>query len=96
MILMSLSSSQKLISAVEYIDLHLRDGPKDWPGGNDAWRAQEPVNAHSHLIAMLLGTTESIPIHNGELKVGTWQSVILAELDGPRTRTIGVQITGTK
>ena len=45
---------------------------------------------------MLLGTTESIPIHNGELKVGTWQSVILVELDGPRTRTVGVQITGTK
>lgn len=80
----------------QHIDLHLRDGPKDWPGGNEAWRAQEPINAHSHLIAMLLGTTESIPIHDGELKVGTWQSVILAELDGPRTRTIGVQITGTK
>ena len=36
-------------------DLHLRDGPPDWPGGNEAWRAQEPVNAHSHLISMLLG-----------------------------------------
>ena len=39
-------------------DLHLRDGPPDWPGGNEAWRVQEPVNAHSHLISMLLGEME--------------------------------------
>jgi hypothetical protein len=36
-------------------DLHLREGPPGWPGGNEAWRAQEPINAHSHLISMLLG-----------------------------------------
>lgn len=29
-------------------DLHLRSGPKDWPGGDEAWRAQEPVNAHRY------------------------------------------------
>jgi len=77
-------------------DLHLRNGPPGWPGGDEAWRKQEPVNCHSHLIAMLLGTSESIPIHKGELKIGTWQSIIMAELDGPRTRSIAVQITGTK
>lgn len=31
-------------------DLHLRNGPPGWPGGDVAWRAQEPVNCHSHLI----------------------------------------------
>jgi Uncharacterised protein family UPF0047 len=31
-------------------DLHLRNGPPGWPGGDAAWRAQEPVNCHSHLI----------------------------------------------
>ena len=39
-------------------DLDYRRGPSDWPGGDEAWRAfraKEPVNAHSHLIAMLLG-----------------------------------------
>ena len=77
-------------------DLHLRNGPPGWPCGDEAWRKQEPINCHSHLIAMLLGTSESIPIHKGELKIGNWQSIIMAELDGPRTRTIGVQITGTK
>jgi thiamine phosphate synthase YjbQ (UPF0047 family) len=77
-------------------DLHLRNGPPNWPGGDEAWRAQEPVNCHSHLLTMLLGSSESVPVSNGELKTGTWQSIILAEMDGPRMRTIGVQITGVK
>jgi thiamine phosphate synthase YjbQ (UPF0047 family) len=39
-------------------DLDQRVGPSDWPGGDKAWRefrAKEPVNAHSHLIAFLMG-----------------------------------------
>ena len=61
-------------------DLHLRHGPPGWPGGDEAWRAQEPVNCHSHLIAMLLGASEAVPIGNGELKLGRWQSIIMVRL----------------
>ena len=43
---------------------------------------------------MLLGNSESVPVVDGELTIGTWQSVMLVELDGPRTRTVGVQIVG--
>jgi len=64
-------------------DIHLRDCPQD-----------EPENAHSHLIAMLLGSSESIPLINGELAMGQWQSVMLLELDGPRPRTVNIQIIG--
>ena len=60
-------------------DLHLRSGPPNWPGGDEAWRAQEPVNCHSHLIAMLLGSSETIPVHGGKLMKGTWQSIILVQ-----------------
>eukprot|EP00951_Prasinocladus_malaysianus_P034636 scaffold350753_cov38-Prasinocladus_malaysianus.AAC.1 len=67
-------------------DLHLRSGPEGWPGGDEAWREQEPINAHSHLQAMLLGQTETIPVHEGQLVLGTWQSVILVELDGTKDR----------
>ncbi|CAM9232366.1 unnamed protein product, partial [Chrysoparadoxa australica] len=73
-------------------DLHLRSGPKDWPGGDEAWRAQEPINAHSHLLSMMLGNSESIPVVDGKLMMGTWQSVILVELDGPRDRGVGIQV----
>jgi len=64
-------------------DIHLRDCPQD-----------EPENAHSHLMAMLLGASEAIPVVAGELKLGTWQSLLFFELDGPRTRRLSVQIIG--
>ena len=64
-------------------DLHLRDVPED-----------EPINAHSHLMAMMLTTSEIIPIVDGKLALGTWQSVLFFELDGPRKRTVFVQISG--
>merc|ERR1719247_2787726 len=65
-------------------DLDYRVGPPDWPGGDDAWRAfraSQPVNAHSHLIAMLAGTSESVPIHEGAMKIGTYQNIIIIDAD---------------
>jgi thiamine phosphate synthase YjbQ (UPF0047 family) len=59
-----------------------------------AWREQEPINAHSHLIAMVLGASEAIPVLNGRLVLGQWQSVLLVDLDGPRDRTVGVHLMG--
>ena len=59
-----------------------------------AWRAQEPINAHSHLLSMLLGSSESIPVVDGKMVIGQWQSVLLVDLDGPRERTVGVQLMG--
>jgi secondary thiamine-phosphate synthase enzyme len=64
-------------------DLHLRDVPPD-----------EPMNAHSHLMAMMLSTSEVIPIIEGKLGLGTYQSVLFFELDGPRKRTIFCQLSG--
>lgn len=61
-------------------DIDYRVGPPDWPGGDEAWRnfrAGEPPNAHSHLIAMTVGTTESIPIHNSLMAIGKYQNVIV-------------------
>lgn len=58
------------------------------------WRDQEPINAHSHLLSMLLGSSETIPVVNGEMVIGQWQSVLLVDLDGPRNRTVGIQIMG--
>ncbi len=42
-------------------------------------------NASSHLKSFLLGSSETIPIIDGELDLGTWQSIFFIELDGPRT-----------
>jgi len=47
-------------------------------------------NADAHLRSMLLGRSVTVPVVDGELDVGTWQSVLLVECDGPRTRTVTV------
>jgi thiamine phosphate synthase YjbQ (UPF0047 family) len=46
----------------------------DDPQQLDAWRAQEPINAHSHLISMLLGSSESIPVVDGNMVIGQVRS----------------------
>lgn len=52
-------------------------------------------NARSHLQAILLGNNASIPIEDGRLALGTWQSVFFVELDGPRRRRLIVRIIET-
>ncbi len=47
-------------------------------------------NADSHLKSILTGNSVTIPILNGELGLGTWQSILLFELDGPRERTVNL------
>ncbi len=54
----------------------------------------ERGNAHAHLRAALLGRSIAVGLNNGELTLGRFQSVIFAELDGPRKREITVQIIG--
>ncbi len=43
-------------------------------------------NAHSHLMGLLLNASETIPVVDGELSLGTWQSILFVEVDGPRPR----------
>ena len=54
----------------------------------------ERGNATSHLRAALLGRSVAVGISGGELALGRFQSILLAELDGPRPRTIDIQIMG--
>ena len=58
----------------QHTDIALRDCPPD-----------EPENAHSHIAALLLGSSEVITLTSGELVLGQYQSVMLYELDGPRS-----------
>ena len=90
----------------EHNDLHLRPETerdraaidRNWmsqgKGTLEEFMAQEPINAHSHMLASLLGASETIPVSGGDLVTGQWQSILLVELDGPRTRTLGVQVVG--
>jgi len=69
--------------------------------GDAPWRHNDPRysdcdrgNAASHLRALLLGTGAVLAVRGGRLVRGQWQSIILAELDGPRTRDVSLQVLG--
>lgn len=47
-------------------------------------------NADSHVRAMLVGPDVTVPVEDGELQLGTWQSILFVECDGPRTREVAV------
>lgn len=70
------------------------DRDADWrhndPGHSDCDRQ----NADSHLRALLLGHSLTLQLHNGEVVLGQWQRVLMAELDGPRPRTLRLQVLG--
>jgi secondary thiamine-phosphate synthase enzyme len=54
--------------------------------------AHDPSHAWSHMAASLLGPSLQLPISGGRLVLGTWQSVLLVELDGPRERDLQVTL----
>lgn len=49
-------------------------------------------NAAAHIKATVLGPSETVPVRGGRLRLGIWQSLMLVELDGPRDRTVIVEV----
>jgi secondary thiamine-phosphate synthase enzyme len=67
----------------------------DYYRHNDpAWSDCDRHNADSHLRSLMLGMNLTLQIADGDVVLGEWQSVIMAELDGPRERTIRLQAMG--
>jgi secondary thiamine-phosphate synthase enzyme len=60
------------------------------PDHSDCDRA----NADSHLRALLLGHSLTLQVSGGEVVLGQWQRILMAELDGPRARTLRIQLWG--
>ena len=52
------------------------------------------MNADSHLRAVLLGHHVTLQVSGGEVVLGQWQRILMAELDGPRARSLRIQILG--
>jgi secondary thiamine-phosphate synthase enzyme len=52
------------------------------------------MNADAHLRALLLGHSMTLQISGGEIVLGQWQRILMAELDGPRARSLRVQVWG--
>jgi secondary thiamine-phosphate synthase enzyme len=67
----------------------------------ESWRHNDPnfsdcerKNADSHLRGMIMGQSLCLQVRNSCVLLGTWQSIILAEFDGPRSRSVSIQVSG--
>ena len=58
---------------------------------NDHYRHVEG-NSAAHIKASIVGASETVFIENGDLVLGTWQSIFFCEFDGPRTRRVTVRL----
>lgn len=54
----------------------------------------ERKNAEAHIRALVLGHSVTLLIQDGEIPLGQWQSIVFAELDGPRERSVTAQVIG--
>jgi len=64
------------------------------PPGESYLHNRVDNNAPSHIQSVLLGASVAIPVEKKRLLLGTWQSIFLAERDGPRRRTVHVKVVG--
>ena len=51
-------------------------------------------NAFAHLRSIIVNPSVTIPVENGRIMTGVWQSIFLAEFDGPRERSVYIQVLG--
>ncbi len=49
-------------------------------------------NSAAHIKSSMMGSSVSVVIENGQLKLGTWQGICFCEFDGPRTRNVWIKI----
>lgn len=49
-----------------------------------------PAHVPAHLAGSIIGPSVAVPVNDGKLILGTWQRIILVELDGPRERNLAV------
>ena len=84
---------EKLVPSGAYYrhdDFEIRD-PETLAGAPE----DEPINGHSHIKQMLLGSSsETVPVIAGELALGRWQRIMFIELDQSRPRRIHLQVQG--
>ncbi|PKL46721.1 MAG: hypothetical protein CVV39_06815 [Planctomycetes bacterium HGW-Planctomycetes-1] len=63
------------------------------PQNRSGYRHSEG-NSDAHVKSSILGCSQTVLISGGQMRLGTWQGIYFCEFDGPRKRTVIVQITG--
>lgn len=72
-----------------------RLAPADGEYGHNLAPVDDRLNAHAHLLGLLMPASETIPVADGDLVLGGWQALFFVELDGPRAkREVHLQLLG--
>jgi secondary thiamine-phosphate synthase enzyme len=66
----------------------------EWLHNNPDHSDCDRFNADSHLRALILGHSLTLQVSGGEVVLGQWQRILMAELDGPRARSLRIQLMG--
>jgi secondary thiamine-phosphate synthase enzyme len=93
-------SSTHTTAAVTVNEDYDRDVPRDLAAACRAFLDALDVsfehaegNSDSHFLTSLFGQSQTLLVRNGELNLGRWQGIFLAEFDGPRRRTVNVAVS---
>jgi secondary thiamine-phosphate synthase enzyme len=93
-------SSTHTTAAVTVNEDYDRDVPRDLASACRAFLEALDVrfehaegNSDSHLLSSLFGQSQTLLVRDGELDLGRWQGVFLAEFDGPRSRRVRVAVS---
>jgi secondary thiamine-phosphate synthase enzyme len=90
-----INEAQKALHAdILHVLEQVVDRDAEWMHNDPQHSDCDRMNADSHLRAMLLGHSVTLQIGAGELVLGQWQRVLVAELDGPRARSVRIQVMG--
>jgi secondary thiamine-phosphate synthase enzyme len=71
-------------------DLDLLDAVWEMIPKLDYRHPHDPAHVPAHLASSIIGSSVTVPVEDGKLVLGTWQRIILVELDGPRERDLTV------
>ena len=83
-----------LLSDIKRFLEHVVARDAEWKHNDPDYSDCDRMNADSHLRAMVLGHNLTLQVSGGEVVLGQWQRILMAELDGPRARTLRVQVMG--
>ena len=79
----------------DMVEFLTRVAPRGAGYRHDVHPVDDRQNAHAHLAGLFMNASEGIPVTDGRLLLGDWQSILFIELDGPRqARSVHVQIIG--
>jgi secondary thiamine-phosphate synthase enzyme len=85
-----------LLDDVELLLERIAPRGDDWKHNDPRYSDCDRQNADAHLRAIVLGSSVTLQVAEGALTMGQWQRVLMAELDGPRTRQLVLQILNAR